>query len=203
MTELRRKLNRTGRLVLLLTQLALLLCLMSCHSYDPEPPSTPVGSQPPKTALPMPPVNRRSLGEMGWELTDGRHSILNDYKGSVLVLDFYATWCEPCRVSVPELVALQKKYASKALKVVGLNVGGPGDTQKVPAFAQEFSIQYPLAMPDDGLVGFLMSDRTDIPQTFVFDRAGVLQKRVIGFDPSAGDLIEKVIQHALNNTGTD
>ncbi len=60
----------------------------------------------------------------------------------------------------------------KGLVVVGLNVGGPGDEQQVPAFAKEFGIQYPLAKPDEDLVSFLLSDSDAIPQTFVFDRRG-------------------------------
>ena len=78
----------------------------------------------------------------------------------MLILDFYATWCVPCRDSVPHLIGLQKKYEDQGLGVVGLNVGGPGDEQEVPAFAKEFGIQYTLAKPDDDLASFLMADRT-------------------------------------------
>ena len=69
---------------------------------------------------------------MGWEQGDGKRSVFSEYKGKVLILDFYATWCMPCRDSVPHLIGLQKKYEEQGLRVVGLNVGGPGDEQEVP-----------------------------------------------------------------------
>jgi cytochrome c biogenesis protein CcmG, thiol:disulfide interchange protein DsbE len=135
---------------------------------------------------------------MGWELNDGKRAVFSDYKGKVLVLDFYATWCLPCRDSIPHLIALQKKYEEQGLAVVGLNVGGPGDKDKVPAFAKEFGIQYPLAQPDEDLVSFLLSDIDAIPQTFVFDRQGQLVERFIGYDKEAGEKLERVIETTVN-----
>jgi thiol-disulfide isomerase/thioredoxin len=136
---------------------------------------------------------------MGWELADGRRSVFSEYKGKALILDFYATWCVPCRDSVPHLVGLQKKYESQGLKVVGLNVGGPGDEQEVPAFAKEFGIQYDLAKPDEDLVTFLLSDSDSIPQTFVFDRQGQLVERFVGFGPESGQHIDRAVETALQS----
>ena len=134
---------------------------------------------------------------MGWELADGKRSVFAEYNGKVLVMDFYATWCEPCRDSIPHLIALQKKYEDQGLTVVGLNVGGPGDNDLVPDFAKEFGIQYTLGKPDDDLVSFLLSDSDAIPQTFVFDRQGQLVKRFIGYDKAAGESLERTIESTL------
>jgi thiol-disulfide isomerase/thioredoxin len=123
--------------------------------------------------------------------------LFSAYKGKVLVLDFYATWCNPCRQSVPHLIGLQKKYETQGLQVIGLNVGGPGDDQKVPAFAKELGIQYPLAIPDEELVTFLLSDEAGIPQTFIFDRDGLLVDRLIGFGPGSGEDIDRAVETAL------
>jgi len=143
----------------------------------------------------MPPAT--SLVNMGWELADGKHSVFSEYKGKVLVLDFYATWCLPCRDSIPHLIGLQKKYEAQGLSVVGLNVGGPGDERLVPAFAKRFGIQYPLAKPDEDLVRFLLSDSDAIPQTFVFDRKGQLVRRYIGFDEETGESINRAVERSL------
>jgi thiol-disulfide isomerase/thioredoxin len=115
----------------------------------------------------------------------------------VLVLDFYATWCEPCRRSVPHLIDLQKKYENDGLHVIGLNVGGPGDEEKVPDFAKEFGIQYTLAQPDEELVTLLMSGTDAIPQTFVFDRQGQLAERLVGYGPNGGERIDNAVEAAL------
>jgi cytochrome c biogenesis protein CcmG, thiol:disulfide interchange protein DsbE len=145
----------------------------------------------------MPPANVASINNMGWELSDGKRSVFSEYKGKVLVLDFYATWCVPCRDSVPHLIGLQKKHEDKGLVVVGLNVGGPGDDQQVPAFAKEFGIQYTLAKPDEDLVTFLLSDSDAIPQTFVFDRKGQLVERFIGFGSETGEHIDAAVESGL------
>jgi thiol-disulfide isomerase/thioredoxin len=134
---------------------------------------------------------------MGWQQRDGKRSVFSEYKGKVLVLDFYATWCAPCRDSVPHLIGLQKKYEDKGLVVVGLNVGGPGDEEKVPAFAREFGIQYALAKPDEDLVTVLLSDQDAIPQTFVFDRNSQLVERFIGYGPETGKHIDKAVESGL------
>ncbi len=181
-----------------LLNLLLVLLLAGCNSTDDAGRKTPVISgNPPGTTYPMPPVKATSLADMGWELADGSRSVVSEHKGKVLVLDFYATWCVPCRDSIPHLVSLQKKFAEQGLTVVGLNVGGPGDNEKVPAFAKEFGIQYALAQPGEDLISFLLSDSDAIPQTFVFDRQGKLVERFIGYDAAVGERLERVIEKTV------
>jgi len=147
----------------------------------------------------MPPVSGTSIVNMGWELADGKRSVFSEHKGKVLILDFYATWCVPCRDSVPHLIGLQKQYEEQGLRVVGLNVGGPDDEREVPRFAKEFGIQYTLAKPDEQLVSFLMADIDAIPQTFVFDRQGKLVKRLIGFGKGSGKELDQAVETALQS----
>jgi thiol-disulfide isomerase/thioredoxin len=179
-----------------------LLFLMSCNATDvTEPAKSPVVSGPPaNTTYPMPPVKTSSITNMGWTFSDGKRSLFSEYKGKVLVLDFYATWCEPCRRSVPHLVGLQKKYAGQGFTVIGLNVGGAEDEPKIPNFAKQLSINYPLAIPDEDLSLFLLSDNDGIPQTFIFDRQGQLVDRLIGFGPSSGAVIDEAVETALKTT---
>ena len=175
--------------------LALICGLTGCNSNDPQP-KRPANSGPPNTAFPMPPLSG-SLNTLGWTDDSGNRSVFSEFRGKVLVLDFYATWCVPCRDSIPHLVGLQKNFESQGLQVIGLNVGGPNDPAKVPAFAKEFGIQYPLAIPDDDLVMFLMGDNNGIPQTFVFDRQGQLVERLTGYEPSSGKVIDRAVEAAL------
>ena len=174
--------------------------LASCNATDVKvsEKKTPVVSAPPgNPTYPMPPLEVSSINNMGWTLADGKRSLFSEYKGKVLILDYYATWCNPCRKSVPHLIELQKKHGDQGLQVIGLNVGGPEDLEKVPGFAREMGIQYPLAVPDDELVEFMLSDNSSIPQTFVFDREGLLVERVIGFSPAVGARIDSAVENAL------
>ena len=179
--------------------ISVLICVLSgCNSTDlPSKNSAPANNAPPNTAFPMPPVNGASINNLGWTFSGGKRNLFSEFKGKVLILDFYATWCEPCRRSVPHLIGLQQKYESQGLQVVGLNVGGEDDEEKVPDFAHQFGIQYTLAKPDDELVTLLMANNDAIPQTFVFDRQGQLAERLIGFGPNAGQRIDNAVEAAL------
>jgi thiol-disulfide isomerase/thioredoxin len=193
-----KKMSRTFKPWILLLA-AIISVFSACNSYDP-PTSTvkpAAKNAPPDTAFPMPPVNGASINNLGWTFGGGKRNVFADFKGKVLILDFYATWCEPCRRSVPHLIGLQKKYESQGLYVVGLNVGGEDDEERVPDFANEFGIQYTLAKPDDDLVTLLMANNNAIPQTFVFDRQGQLAERLIGFGPNAGQRIDSAVEAAL------
>jgi len=182
----------------LLSLLIASLLFTACGKNNTAATNTPVISSPPTgTTYPMPPTGAAaSLANMGWE-SNGNRSVFSEYKGKVLILDFYATWCTPCRDSIPHLIGLQKKYEAQGVQVVGLNVGGPGDEQLVPAFARHFGIQYPLARPDDDLVSFLLAEQDAIPQTFVFDRQGQLVQRFVGFGPSTGTYLDSAVETAL------
>src|SRR5436189_3478378 len=142
-------------------------------------------------------TRRQPLASGGWVQDNNQHAKLADYKGKVIVLDFYATWCEPCRAETPRLVQMQKDYGAGGLQVIGLNVGGDEDRAKVPAFAEEFGIEYPLAFPDDNLVDQYLTDNQDIPQAFVFNRNGDLVKRFVGYSPRSGAELERVVKGPL------
>ena len=143
--------------------------------------------------------SRLPAGQGGWALDNNQRAALADYKGKVVVLDFYATWCEPCRAETPHLVRLQNEFGPKGFQVIGLNVGGDEDREKVPAYAKEFNIQYPLAYPDDDLVTKYLSDNENIPQSFIFDRNGNLLKRFVGYSPRSAVELDTIIKSALES----
>ena len=179
----------------ILASLVCLTVLGACTENKSR--ETPVISQQPNTALPLPPLNGKLLGQMGWEIGDGQRSLVSEYKGKVLVLDFYATWCGPCRETIPNLVDLQRRHNNDGLRVIGLNVGGPNDLSQVANFAREFSIQYPLAVPDDDLSQLLLGNDDAIPQTFVFDRNGQLVKRFVGAPPT--EVFNRIVELTLRS----
>ena len=122
---------------------------------------------------------------------------MDDYRDKILVLDFYATWCAPCRQSIPRLNALHDKYGPRGVSLVGLNVGGADDRIKVADFARELGIKYPLGFPDQALTDLCLSDDQTIPQTFVFDREGRLVKRLIGYDETTETELEKTLSERV------
>jgi cytochrome c biogenesis protein CcmG, thiol:disulfide interchange protein DsbE len=161
---------------------------------------TPVGSAPPRTTFPMPPVTTSggtSTNAQSFTLLDSRRARVSDYVGQVVVLDFYATWCGPCRISTPHLVEMHHRFAAKGLRIIGLNVGGTDDRAKVPDYVEEFRIPYMLGYPDPAMSQLYLSDDDRIPQAFVFDRKGRLVKRFISYDDSMPEELERIVQDAI------
>ena len=172
---------------------------------------TPQGTKLPRTALPLPPVatahddaTNASSGGVAvvnastWTTLDGRRARGSDFQGKVLVLDFWATYCPPCRDEVPHLIDLQRRYGAQGLHVVGLNVGGEEDRPKVPGFIEEFGIQYALGYPDAQMSELFFAGNSAIPQTYVYDRQGRLVKKFVGFDRDTMPAeLERAVQTAL------
>jgi thiol-disulfide isomerase/thioredoxin len=149
----------------------------------------------------MPPVNNSgsaaAANAQSFTLLDSRRTRLSDYQGQVVVLDFYATWCGPCRIETPHLVEMHRRYAAKGLRIIGLNVGGPQDRAQVPGYIEEFRIPYMLGYPDPAMTELYLSDDDRIPQAFVFDRKGRLVKRFISYDDSMPAELERIVQASL------
>ncbi len=102
---------------------------------------------------------------------NGQKVALSSFKGKVIVLDFWATWCPPCKAEIPGFVELQQAYGEKGLQIVGVSVDDTPD--KLKPFAAEFKMNYPV------LVGLDRDDLQDaygpmwgIPTTFVISRDG-------------------------------
>jgi cytochrome c biogenesis protein CcmG/thiol:disulfide interchange protein DsbE len=189
-----------GLMALLLVSTCLVV-LSGCHKPAANSNlSPPVVSAPPPTTFPLPPA-KSAQADLGWTLGSEQHVRLSDYQNKVLILDFYATWCEPCRDSIPHLVRLQKRYGPRGLQVIGLNVGGPGDSEQVPAFAREFHIQYQLGVPDAELAVLYTGEDDAIPQTVVLDRQGHLVKRFVGYDVSVDQQLDEIVQNSLAEKG--
>ncbi len=110
---------------------------------------------------------------------DGKTLRLSEYKGHPVVLDFWATWCQPCRASMPHLNAVQERFGPKGLVVIGVSVddGGP---QRVRSFADHLGIRFRLAMADERVLDQYGPIRS-IPTTFFIDRKGQVVRRVVGY----------------------
>ncbi len=112
---------------------------------------------------------------------DGKQIDLSSYRGHPVIVDFWATWCGPCRKQIPELVALYKKYnKSRGLVIIGVScdlIQGDG-VKAVEPFVEEFRINYPIAMADERLVDSMGVEA--IPTTLFVGRDGKLVSRIVG-----------------------
>lgn len=115
-----------------------------------------------------------------WTLTDlaGKTVSSADYAGKVVVVDFWATWCAPCREEIPGYIALQKKYADQGLVILGVSMDQQG-ADVVKPFAENFGINYPLFMGDAELAD-AFGGVEYLPTAFLIDRQGQIRHKKIG-----------------------
>ncbi|MDI6792749.1 MAG: TlpA disulfide reductase family protein [bacterium] len=118
---------------------------------------------------------------------------LSDLVGKVVILDFWATWCPPCRMEIPGFVELYSKYKGKGVEIIGLSLDRQGESV-VRSFAQQHQINYPLVMATPEIV-MAYGGVQSIPTTFLIDRQGNIANRHIGF--AAKDVFESEINALL------
>ncbi len=126
-----------------------------------------------------------------WKLkdVDGKEVTSEQFKGKVVVLDFWATWCPPCRAEIPGYIELQRKYMAEGLVIVGVSVDTEGP-EVVRKFMKELGINYPIVMGDDDIVG-AFAPIQGYPTTFIIDREGRVRNKKLGREPT--DAYEKEI----------
>ena len=131
-----------------------------------------------------------------WKLKnlDGQEVSSEQFKGKVVVVDFWATWCGPCLSEIPGYIALQKKYGASGLVIVGVSLDAKSP-QYVKKFAQEHAMDYTLVMGDDSIVD-AFGGFDAIPTTFLINRNGRIVHRKTGAMPH--EEYEKLVKQALN-----
>jgi thiol-disulfide isomerase/thioredoxin len=118
---------------------------------------------------------------------------VGDSRGRVVVLDFWATWCMPCRVVIPKLDALQAQYGAQGLSVLGVSTE---ETQDVSQFVQNMAMRYGVAVDRHGQTtrGYGV---VSLPTLIVIDKRGVVRDVAVGYDPSGDARLEATVRTLL------
>lgn len=126
--------------------------------------------------------------------TSGQPISLANYRGYVLVMDFFATWCIPCREAIPHLNTLNQKYGKQGLQVLGVSVDDTGERQ-VKSFLTDRRVSYPVAIAGEEM-------QTDyglrsIPTIFVINKKGVIAEKFQGYSDQTARAIEETVKKLL------
>lgn len=120
---------------------------------------------------------------------------LTQYKGNVVVVDFWASWCVPCRRSFPWLNQMQKKYGDEGLVIVGVNMDS--NAAEADKFLQEFPAEFTIIYDSDRTLGRKYGVEA-MPTSFVIDRNGEIVANHLGFKVKKQDEYEQVLVETLN-----
>lgn len=140
-------------------------------------------------------VSAPSKAAPSWELKDldGKTVKSSDFDGKVVILDFWATWCPPCKAEIPGFVELQKQYGDKGLVVIGVSLDEQGPAVVKP-FMKQLGMNYPVVMGDAKIVQDF-GGIEGIPTTFIIDRSGNIVAGHVGY--VAKETFEKEITPLL------
>ena len=149
--------------------------LVGCSQHPASPP------KPKEEALIAACEIGSRLPEFSVEDFQGREVSSADLRGKVVLIDFWATWCQPCKKEMPGYQKLLDRYGSRGFAVIGLKFDTMMDMEDPVTFAKKLGVRYPLAVAADDLKQKL-GGIEGLPTTMLYDRQGILRKRVIGFE---------------------
>jgi cytochrome c biogenesis protein CcmG/thiol:disulfide interchange protein DsbE len=175
--------------------LVLTFIAAGCKKKEPEPQqqaeqaevkAEEKPTQPPVDKAPPGPVESpggKSAPSFTLQDLNGKPVSLSDFKGKVIVLDFWATWCPPCVMEIPHFIELYEQYKDQGFAMVGISLDSQG-VSVVKSFVQKYRVNYPILMTD-GRVDKAYGGIPGIPTTFVIDSAGNIRQKYIGYREKA------------------
>jgi len=139
--------------------------------------------------------NGQTAPDFGLESLDGKTVHLSDFRGKAVLLNFWATWCQPCRIEMPWFEQLQKQYGPEGLQVIGVAMDDAGK-EDIAKFAKNLGVDYPILVAKED-VGEAYGGVQFLPATFYVGRDGKVVEKVFGL--KGRDEIEDNIKKALGN----
>ena len=128
--------------------------------------------------------------------TPARTKTLADYKGDVVMLNVWATWCEPCRAEMPSIEKLYRSYGRRGLKVVAVSIDAAGTEPGIRAFAKDLGLTFEILHDSAGAIQQIYQ-MTGVPESFLIGRDGVIRKKIAGAmdwnTESDGRLVERLL----------
>jgi len=156
------------------------------------------------------PAEEPSLYEYILSDLDGKETTLDAYKGRILVVEFFATWCGPCRKDLPQIASLQENYSPEQVTFLAVSADGTSDTaRRIPGFVKEEGLKIPVLVGGSIFIDkFAGVDRRGglrevvLPQTYVFDRKGEISLRLVGEQKTKTKTLTETLEKLTKEQGS-
>jgi len=133
------------------------------------------------------PKEPASAPDFTLQSVEGQEVTLSGLRGKVVLLDFWATWCGPCKESIPHLTQLYKNYQDKGFELIGMSMDKSGEVEMVRRFVKSMDILYPIIMtPEDVARNYKI---TGLPTTVLIDKEGKVREKIVGFNSTIGQQV--------------
>ncbi len=133
---------------------------------------------------------------------EGKSYTLSELKGKVVLLDFWATWCKPCVVSIPHLNKLSLRFQEEEFLLLGINVDRFKSISSLKRFVKQYEINYPVLADKSGKVAARYRAFA-LPTSFLTNEEGRIAKRILGNSPTLQKELEEEIEKLLNEKSTE
>ena len=130
------------------------------------------------------------------ETLDGNLVTLSELRGKVVVVNFWATWCPPCRAETPALEKSYEQYKDSGVVILGVNLTNQDVISEVESFIQEFGLTYPILLDRDGSISNSLYQIRGLPTTFFVNREGIIRTVLVG-GPMSETFIRSKIEALL------
>ncbi len=179
----------------LIFALGALALTTACDKKEPD--AVPTGDSGQPSSQPAPQADSRTPPDFSLASVEtGKEVRLSALKGKVVLIDFWATWCGPCRMEIPHFVELQKQY-SKDLRIVGISLDQQGEMVVRP-FMRQWKINYDIVIDTTGQVQSSYGGIRSIPTALLVGRDGQVKDVFVGYRPK--EVFESAIQKALTES---
>ena len=158
--------------------------LLSCTSDKPESTGFAMADEPleqvdPNSAPLYPSKKQAKAKDFSVTLTNGDSFKLSEYKGRVVIMNIWATWCAPCHAETPDFVDFYNEYKDKGLTILGVSVDEQGKSVVQP-FIEKYNVTYPMVIDKDNTIMDKYGPTMGIPTSYIIDKSGNLRYFALG-----------------------
>ncbi len=180
---------------------ALALGLVACGgpvATGPDP-ATGAPATPGEAGTASPAAKTKKIADFSLETVDGKTVSLSDYVGeNVILLDFWATWCEPCLAAMPHLNEIYRNHKDKGFVLLSISMDGPDTVAEVRSYSQRHNLDFPVLLDEESRAVSLYNPKRSAPFSVLIAKDGTILHKRDGYQPGDEVAIEAEVVEALS-----